>query len=873
MKKIYLIFLLALSSIAQAQVCPTISDSVVDVSCFGAQDGVIDVSISEPNILFDGSIIESAWGTALSTSAGGPAPGFGSGHEINAIHLNASLNNLYVGVAGNVQDQNRILLFIDCKPGGFNNGSFDRSGASFGLTSGAFNSGITFDAGFFADYCVTVGTNTTMSNYFVDIFPLLASGANNTYYGDNTHPLIQCAPANSSNTAGFEIAIPWDSLGGQPNQNIKVFAIYQSDNGFMSNQFLTPAGSGEGNYGNNPVDFSVAAPNPVSTAPMLTTWNTGDSSLLLIDLSGGTYTLTVSNGVGCSTTVSYTITEATAPLLLTETIVTPIICNGDSATVTAVASGGTAPYTGDIGSFTIGAGTSIFVCSDMNGCLDSTTITLSNPPVIKTSSLIDTLTCFGDTANITIGATGGIPPMSGLGTFTLTAGPYSFIVTDSLGCTDTISGNLVSPAQVVVTATAGASNICDGKNVQLTASGANTYVWQPSGTTASMWFAQPSLSTTYTLTGSNAQGCTDTDLVTVQVDPQPGDLVQTQLSNAVSIVGNECVRLYQADGNAIDYTNRFCELLASISDPSGGAVLDTTEVCVEVLSSVLTYNSQPYVPRITTIAPSNVGATSVTLYVTDQDFVNYNASRGAFDSIATNAGGNTTATVAVTVALGGIGVGTSYVYSPLTATWNAATNYWEINLPATSYGTFYIHTVNDGNSPLENISLSLNGEAVNDKFLLKWQTINQEKVNYYTINQTLGNNTAQVASLTNDGNAAQAYQLALPVQPTSYEILAHTNSGAIVKSNKVSTSSSGHTVLNASAQNGELVIWYSSTNSNALSLQLIDVQGRVVGQNTVLSTSTTQAITIRSSAFSSGIYTVLARDKWGKVIAATKCVW
>ncbi|MFL2571521.1 MAG: SprB repeat-containing protein, partial [Parvicellaceae bacterium] len=56
-----------------------------------------------------------------------------------------------------------------------------------------------------------------------------------------------------------------------------------------------------------------------------------------------------------------------------------------------------------------------------------------------------TIDCFGGTTTIVVSATGGTPPYSGDGTFTVSAGPYSYTVTDANGCTSTISGNITEP--------------------------------------------------------------------------------------------------------------------------------------------------------------------------------------------------------------------------------------------------------------------------------------------------------------------------------------------------------------------------------------------------------------------------------------------
>lgn len=220
-------------------------------------------------ITFDGTINESQWGAAASTSTGGPTPGFGAGHEINALYVNGDANNIYFGVAGNVQNNNRIVLFLDTKTGGYNNGNYGRTGAPAGVNN--FNSTTTFDAGFEADYALVIGTNAAMNNYFIDLFTLAGTaaggGGSNTFLGSPNGTTIGAAPANSSQTAGFEITVSKTALGYLSSFGaIKVFAMYMSDGGFLSNQFLTPAGSSDGNYGNGAVVFGSAAPDPVTIA-------------------------------------------------------------------------------------------------------------------------------------------------------------------------------------------------------------------------------------------------------------------------------------------------------------------------------------------------------------------------------------------------------------------------------------------------------------------------------------------------------------------------------------------------------------------------------------------------------------------------------
>ncbi|MDX1908788.1 MAG: T9SS type A sorting domain-containing protein [Bacteroidia bacterium] len=220
----------------------------------------------QAQITFDGNITEPEWQSALATSAGGPGPGFGASHEINAVYAVQDAANIYLAVAGNVINGNRILVFFDTQSGGFTNGSFSRTNAPQGIDD--FNGGNDFDDGFLPDYCLVIGTNAGQTNYFFDLFTLAATGSNN-YLGDaNTAgDGLAANPANSTTTQGFELTIPKTALGN-PGANWQMMLMYTSDGGFLSNQFLTRANPGEGNYGNGVVIFDAAAPNPLSVTPV-----------------------------------------------------------------------------------------------------------------------------------------------------------------------------------------------------------------------------------------------------------------------------------------------------------------------------------------------------------------------------------------------------------------------------------------------------------------------------------------------------------------------------------------------------------------------------------------------------------------------------
>lgn len=103
---------------------------------------------------------------------------------------------------------------------------------------------------------------------------------------------------------------------------------------------------------------------------------------------------------------------------------------------------------------------------------------------------------------------------------------YTVTVTDpATTCSSTASVSVtVNPLPTVV-ATAAASTICEGDSVALAASGADTYSWSPAtglgSTTGASVNAAPATTTTYTVSGTDLNGCMNTASVTINVNPKP----------------------------------------------------------------------------------------------------------------------------------------------------------------------------------------------------------------------------------------------------------------------------------------------------------------------------------------------------------------
>jgi hypothetical protein len=115
----------------------------------------------------------------------------------------------------------------------------------------------------------------------------------------------------------------------------------------------------------------------------------------------------------------------------------------------------------------------------------------------------------------------------------VTSGIYTVTGTSAAGCTSTATAN-VTVINLVVNANASpASSVCIGDQVTLNGSGANTYTWT-GGVTNNVAFVPTIGTTTYTVTGTDGNGCTNTSTINVTSNPLPSAPVGLT-SNPVSL--------------------------------------------------------------------------------------------------------------------------------------------------------------------------------------------------------------------------------------------------------------------------------------------------------------------------------------------------
>ena len=243
--------------------------------------------------------------------------------------------------------------------------------------------------------------------------------------------------------------------------------------------------------------------------------------------AGGTYVVTgVANG--CSATASVIVTENKVTPTITITPTTAILtCLNPTALVTASGAStyswtGAGGFTATTAIATITAqGTYVVTGTGSNGCTATSSVIVTEdktPPTVTVSSTTFILTCLTPSAAVTASGadsyswtgTRGFTATTAMAIIT-TAGTYTVIGTNANGCTASVRiaiGQSKTPPTISVTPTT-AILTCLTPSTTITASGALTYTWSGTGGfTASTATALITIGGTYTVIGTNGNGCT-----------------------------------------------------------------------------------------------------------------------------------------------------------------------------------------------------------------------------------------------------------------------------------------------------------------------------------------------------------------------------
>ncbi len=347
----------------------------------------------------------------------------------------------------------------------------------------------------------------------------------------------------------------------------------------------------------------------------------------------GSQSFTVTDNNGCTKTVTVNITQPTQ--LVPSANVGTILCNGGTTTITVTATGGTAPYTGT-GTFTVGAGPYSYTVTDSKGCSATVSGTVTAPDVLSAGASPGTILCNGGTTTITVNATGGTLPYTGTGTFTVSAGPYTYTVTDANGCSSVVSGSISEPAVLNASANAG-TILCNGGSTSITvnATGGTTPY---SGTGTFTVGAGP-----YSYTVTDANGCTS--VVSGSIAEPPAINVSADAGTILCNGGTTTITI-SASGGTAPYSGT-----GTFTTGAGPYSYTVTDIngCSSIISGTIT---QPAVLTANAAAGTivcNGGTTSVSVTATGGTAPYtgtgiFTAAAGTYSYTVTDANGCTTTT-------------------------------------------------------------------------------------------------------------------------------------------------------------------------------------------------------------------------------------
>ncbi|MFI5149874.1 MAG: gliding motility-associated C-terminal domain-containing protein [Bacteroidia bacterium] len=311
-------------------------------------------------------------------------------------------------------------------------------------------------------------------------------------------------------------------------------------------------------------------------------------------LCPNTYTCTITDAHGCTTTQTATITQPAA-LTFSAATVTNLSCNGTcNGSATVNPSGGTAPYTyswSPSGGTGVTAGSlcaGTFTChiTDANACTTAQVINITQPAVLSETPAQTNISCNAACNGIaTVNPSGGTGPYSYSWTgsastassaSSLCPGSYTCTVTDNKGCSTTQPFSITQPAVLAITPGSATSTSCTGNtgtaSVSVTGgTSAYTYSWNPApgggqGTPNATGLAVGS----YTLTVTDANACTKTYSVSISATNAPA---ASLLSSTNPVCNSACT------GSAAVSTSGGTGSMTYSWSPSGGNASSATSLC------------------------------------------------------------------------------------------------------------------------------------------------------------------------------------------------------------------------------------------------------------------------------------------------------
>jgi large repetitive protein len=378
----------------------------------------------------------------------------------------------------------------------------------------------------------------------------------------------------------------------------------------------------------NGANTGSATATPVGLAPYTYSWTGGgQTSQTASSLTAGAYTVTMTDNSGCVATANVTITQ---PTVLSGTVAAVnVSCNAScNGTITVTASGGTPAYQYSLNggafqasnSFTgLCNGTYAVTIKDANNCTVIINQTITQPAVLNlVQASIAPATCGANSGSVTVTPSGGTPAYTytidggasqASATFTgLAAGVHNIVVTDSKGCTKSLSITILATGSPVASILSQTNVSCfggfNGSVIIGIAGGSSPFTYSIGGPTQPSNTFTNLAAGTYTATVTDANGCSGTIPFTITT---PSQLSYTSAATATSCNGvcDGQIQITPSGGTAPYQFSSNNGTTYGLANPMTGLCAGTISVVVKDANGCLT-NSNVVITQ-----PTPVSATFV----------------------------------------------------------------------------------------------------------------------------------------------------------------------------------------------------------------------------------------------------------------------
>lgn len=413
-------------------------------------------------------------------------------------------------------------------------------------------------------------------------------------------------------------------------------------------------------------DGSATVTPSGGTSPYTYLWSNNATTPTINDLFAGTYTVTITDANGCTTTASVTLSDPT--IFLSQIQINSnyngfnVSCfgaNDGSATVSVA--NGTTPYTflWNNGETTqtatnLPAGWAVVTITDANNQVLVDSVNLTEPtPLVASANIVSPISCFGITdGSLSANAAGGVPTYSYLWNNNSTTstlnnlpqGTYEVTITDANNCTDSASVTLTEPTPLTVSITQdsiynGFGVRCFNGNDGHVTAFANggipnyAYTWNNTQTTA---FANNLSAGLQIVTVTDANNCTVSDTIILN---QPTEITATTTVttdyngfNISCFGGNDAAANTTVSGGVPTYAYLWnnAQNLASANNLSAGfAIVTITDLnnCTLIDSTIIT---EPTALNIGTLVTSNYNGQDISCFGANDGSVAATLSGGVF---------------------------------------------------------------------------------------------------------------------------------------------------------------------------------------------------------------------------------------------------